>query len=270
MKFLALLLLVALSMVAAPAAAHAKIVTEAVPYEHDGVKLEGFIAYDDATEEKRPGVLVIHEWWGLNDYAKMRAKQLAEMGYVAMAVDMYGAGVLATTQPEAAALAGKVRGNPKLMRERARAAFDLLSSNKRVDPSRIAAIGFCFGGTCVLELAYSGAELAGAVTFHGGLTAPQADDLQRIKAKFLVLHGADDPLVPPAAVQAYEEGMRKANADWELIAYGGAVHTFSNPAAGTENKARGVAYDAKAAERSWQHMQLFFREIFAKELAGKK
>src|SRR5262245_56875135 len=119
MKFLALLLLVALSMVIVPAAAQAKIVAETVPYEHDGVKLEGFIAYDDATEEKRPGVLVIHEWWGLNDYAKMRAKQLAEMGYVAMAVDMYGAGVLAKTQPEAAALAGKVRGNPKLMRERA-------------------------------------------------------------------------------------------------------------------------------------------------------
>ena len=248
------------------AVAQGKIVTQAVPYEQGGTKLEGFLAYDDAAEGPRPGVLVVHEWWGLNDYAKMRAKQLAEMGYVAFAVDMYGVGVLAKTQPEAAALAGKVRGNQALMRERARAAFDVLAANQHVDPKRIAAIGFCFGGTCSLELAYSGAPLAGVVTFHGGLTAAKDEDLERIKAKVLVLHGADDPLVPATAVRAFEDSMRKAGADWELIEYGGAVHTFSNPEAGTANKERGVAYDAKAAERSWQHMQMFFREIFG---AGK-
>jgi dienelactone hydrolase len=255
-RFLAVVLLFVL-----PAMVQAKTVTKSVPYEHGGVKFEGFLAYDDSASGKRPGVLVVHEWWGLNDYAKDRAKQLAELGYVAFAADMYGAGVLAKTQPEAAALAGKLRGNP-LMRERARAAFDVLAAQDVVDKTRLAAIGFCFGGTCCLELAYSGAELAGVVTFHGGLTAPAADDLDRIKARMLALHGADDPLVPAPQVKAWEDGMRKAGADWELIAYGGAVHTFSNPAAGTANKAQGVAYDRKAAERSWQHMQLFFREIF--------
>ncbi|HTM53654.1 MAG TPA: dienelactone hydrolase family protein [Pirellulales bacterium] len=241
--------------------AYGKVITKSIDYEQGGVKFEGYLAYDDATQGKRPGVLVVHEWWGLNDYAKDRARQLAELGYVAFAADMYGKGVLAKTQPEAAALAGKLRGNP-LMRERMKAAFDVLASQEQVDKSKLAAIGFCFGGTCCLELAYSGADLAGVVTFHGGLTAPAEQDVSRIKARILALHGADDPLVPPAQVKAWEEGMRKAGVDWELIAYGGAVHTFSNPAAGSANKAQGVAYDAKAAARSWQHMQLFFREIF--------
>ena len=266
MNYLAALLPL-LPLVMMAASVQAKVVTKAVPYEQGGVKFEGYLAYDDATSGKRPGVLVVHEWWGLNDYAKERARQLAEMGYVALAVDMYGVGVLAKTPQEAAALAGKLRGTPAL-RERARAAFDALAANERVDAKRIGAIGFCFGGTCCLELAYSGADLAGVVTFHGGLTAPKDDDKKRIKAKILALHGAEDPLVPPDQVKAWEDGMRAAGVDWELIAYGGAVHTFSNPAAGTANKAQGVAYDAKAASRSWQHMQLFFREIFGE--SGQK
>jgi dienelactone hydrolase len=257
--FAAVLAFVPLSLMAV--SAQAKVVTQAVSYEIGGVKFEGYLFYDDAVSGKRPGVLVVHEWWGLNDYAKERARQLAELGYAAFAVDMYGAGVLAKTPQEAAALAGKLRGTPAL-RERARAALDVLTAFEFVDTRRIGAMGFCFGGTCCLELAYSGADLAGVVTFHGGLIAPSEEDKKRIKAKVLALHGADDPLVPPDQVKAWEDGMRAAGVDWELIAYGGAVHTFSNPAAGSANRAQGVAYDAKAAGRSWQHMQLFFREIF--------
>lgn len=254
MKFWGILfiLLIAATM------AQAEIVTKAVEYKHDDVLLEGYLAYDDAREGKRPGVLVIHEWWGLNDYAKMRARQLAEMGYVAFAVDMYGKGIVTNDPQEAGQFAGQVRGTP-LMGERAKVGLDVLLQQEQVDPERIAAIGFCFGGTGVLELAYIGADIDGVVSFHGGLSLPQED--AEIKAKILVLHGAVDPHVPKEEVDAFQDAMTNSGADWQFIAYSDAVHSFSNPNSGND-PSTGAAYDAKAARRSWQHMKLFFDELF--------
>jgi len=241
--------------------AQAKIVTKTVEYQQDGTVLQGYLAYDDAVKGPRPGVLVVHEWWGLNDFAKTRARQLAELGYVALAADMYGKGVVTKDPQEAARLAGQVRGTP-LLRQRAQAAFQVLQQNKLADSKRLAAIGFCFGGTTVLELAYSGAGLAGVVSFHGGLIPLKVEDARNVKAKFLVLHGADDPHVKAEEIAAFQEGLRQAGVDWQMIYYGDAVHSFTNPDAG-QDKSKGVAYNAKAAVRSWKHMQLFFQEIFS-------
>jgi dienelactone hydrolase len=242
-------------------AVEAKIVSQIVEYGQDGTVLRGFLAYDDGLRGKRPGVLVVHEWWGLNDFARERALKLAGQGYVALAADMYGCGVTTRDREEAGKLAGALLSNPGLLRARAQAALKALAADPRVDPKRLAAIGFCFGGATVLELAYSGADLAGVVSFHGGLPRPQADDLQRIKAAVLVLHGADDPHVPGADLAAFEQAMRQAGADWQMVFFGGAVHSFTNPAAG-DHKASGAAYDARAARRSWRCMQEFFQEIW--------
>jgi dienelactone hydrolase len=239
----------------------AKVVTQTVTYRQDGTAMQGFLAYDDGLQGKRPGVLVVHEWWGLNDFARERAVKLGGLGYVALAADMYGGGATTRDREEAGKLAGALRGNPDLLRARARAALKVLAADPRVDPKRLAAIGFCFGGTTVLELAYSGADLAGVVSFHGGLPRPQPGDLKRLKAKILVLHGADDPHVPAADIAAFEQAMRQAGTDWQMVFFGGAVHGFTNPAAG-DNKASGVAYDARAARRSWRCLQEFFREIW--------
>jgi dienelactone hydrolase len=239
----------------------AALVTKTITYKQNDTEMRGFLAYDDAFPGKRPGVLVVHEWWGLNDFAKDKAKQLAGLGYVALAADMYGNGVTTTSREEAARLAA-LRQNPPLLRARALAALHALAADPRVNPKRLAAIGFCFGGTTVLELAYSGADLAGVVSFHGGLPKAQPDDLKHIKAAILVLHGADDPHVPAADIAAFQEAMRKAGADWQMVFFGGAVHGFTNPAAGSD-KATGVAYDARAAKRSWRCMREFFREVFA-------
>ena len=244
----------------------AKLVTKTVEYQQDGTVMRGFLAYDDAPAGKRPGVLVVHEWWGLNDFAKQIAKQLAGLGYVALAADMYGNGHTTTDREEAVKL-GALRQNSPLLRARAQAALKALAAEPNVDPKRLAAIGFCFGGTTVLELAYSGANLAGVVSFHGGLPQASPDDLKRLKAAILVLHGADDPHVSPADIAAFEQAMRQAQADWQMVLFGGAVHGFTNPANGN-NPASGVAYDAKAAGRSWQYMQDFFRELFATKGTG--
>jgi dienelactone hydrolase len=241
---------------------NARLVTQTVEYRQNGTVMQGFLAYDDAFPAPRPGVLVVHEWWGLNDFAQAKAKELAGLGYVALAADMYGNGRTTTDREEAAQLAGALRGNPELLRARARAALKALAAQPRVDPQRLAAIGFCFGGTTVLELAYSGADLAGVVSFHGGLPRTQPGDLQHIKAAILVLHGADDPHVPAADITAFEQAMRQAGADWQMVFIGGAVHGFTNPANG-DNPATGVAYQAKGARRSWRYMEEFFREIFA-------
>jgi dienelactone hydrolase len=183
------------------------------------------------------------------------------MGYVAFAADMYGQGKVTKNPEEARVWATEVRGNTPLMRARAHAGLKVLAQNKLVDPHKLAAIGFCFGGTAVLELAYSGADVRGVVSFHGGLTAPKPEDLKNIKASILVLHGADDTHVTPEAIAAFEDGMRQAKADWQMVLFGGAVHGFTNP----ENKGSklpGVGYDAKAAARSFKYMEIFFKEIF--------
>ncbi len=248
-----------LLLLAADARAGAR--TQAVEYRHGQTVLEGYLAYDDAVAGKRPGVVVVHEWMGLNDYAKKRAEQLAGLGYVAFAIDMYGKGVRPKGDKEAAALAGKYRGDRKLMRERAAAGLDALRSNPMTDPRRIAAVGYCFGGTTVLEMARSGAPLAGVVSFHGGLDTPTPEDARNIKGKVLALHGADDPFAPAAQRAAFEDEMRKGGVDWQLVVYGGAVHGFTNPDNGTD-KSKGLAYDANADRRSWEAMKAFFEELF--------
>ena len=255
---LALTILLSSLVAATPAAA--KVITEVIPYTQNGTALKGFMAYDDAISGKRPGILVVHEYWGLNEFAKQRAEKLAEMGYVALAADMYGDGKVTQNPEEARQLASHIRGTP-LMRERARAALQLLSAQKLVDPERLAAIGFCFGGTTVLELAYSGAPVRGVVSFHGGLTVPKPEDWQKIKASFLILHGAEDPHIKPEDIATFQAAMRQGGADWQMNFYGGAVHSFANPEAGND-KSKGVAYNPKAATRSWQAMQLFLQEIF--------
>jgi dienelactone hydrolase len=252
------------ALFAAATATRAAVKTETVEYKQGDTICEGYLAYDDESKDKRPGVLVVHEWTGLNDYSKKRARQLAEMGYVAFAADIYGKGVRASNPTDAAKLAAKYKEDRKLMRARAQAGLDVLKKQPSVDPSRVAAIGYCFGGTTVLELARSGAELSGVVSFHGGLAAPTPEDAKAIKGKVLALHGADDPFVPAKEVAAFEEEMRKGGVDWQLVKYGGAVHSFTNPSAG-DDPSKGAAYNASADRRSWQAMKDFFAEIFKKK-----
>ncbi len=239
----------------------AKLVTKTVEYKQDGTVCKGYLAYDDALKGKRPGVLVVHEYWGLNDFTRKKAEQLAGLGYVAFAADIYGQGLVTQDPQEAARLAGGLRGNKPLLRSRAQAALKVLSETPPADQQRLGAIGFCFGGTTVLELASSGADLKGVVSFHGGLTSPAPEELKGIKTAILVLHGADDPHVKAEDIAAFQDAMKQGGIDWQMVFFGGAVHAFMNPAA--NNRAAGVAYDPRAARRSWQYMQDFFKELFA-------
>ena len=244
----------------------AKVITKPVAYEQAGVKLEGYLAYDDAklpAGQKAPGVLVVPEWWGLTDYAKGRAEQLAQLGYVAFAVDMYGAGVTTTDPKKAGELAGQFYGKP-LMAERAQAGLDQLLGTGLVDAGRVAAIGYCFGGSTVQALAYSGAPLAGIVSFHGGLIPVPADAAAKTKARILVCHGAVDPFVSKDQVDAFTKAMNDGKFDYQFVSYAGAVHAFTNPGADELAKATGlpIAYNAAADHRSWAHMKVFFKELF--------
>lgn len=239
----------------------AGVKTEVVTYTHGDTTLEGFLAWDDAVTGKRPGVLVIHQWMGVTDNERMRAEMLAKLGYIALAVDVYGKGVRPTSTQEAGALAGKYKGDRALLRGRLAAGLAELKRNPKVYPSRIAAIGYCFGGTAALDLARSGADVAGVVSFHGALDTPTPADAKRIRGKVLVLHGADDPWVPSEQVLAFEREMRDAGVDWQLVAYGGAVHAFTQKEAGNDNS-RGAAYNERADRRSWEAMRAFFAELF--------
>jgi dienelactone hydrolase len=240
---------------------HAAIHTETVEYKQGDTALEGFVAYDDAIQGKRPGVLVVHQWMGLTDYEKKRAEMLAQLGYVAFCADIYGKGVRPQNATEAGAQAGKYKSDRQLLRARVNAGLDALRQQPLVDSKRVAAIGYCFGGTTVLELARSGADVAGVVSFHGGLDAPDPADGKNIKCKVLVCHGADDPFSSPQDIAAFENEMRKGGVDWQLIKYGGAVHSFTQPMAGNDNS-KGAAYNEKADQRSWEAMNRFFAEIF--------
>jgi dienelactone hydrolase len=244
-----------------PLVAVAAIKSEPVEYKVGDNVFEGVFYYDDADTAPRRAVLVCHEWYGLNDYAKRRAEQLAKMGYVALAADVYGKGVLAKSADEASKMAKVLKDDRATLRARANAALAALKARKEVDPKKVAAIGYCFGGTTALELARSGAELVGIVAFHAGLSTPNPDDAKNIKGKVLVCHGADDPFVPPAEVQGFAEEMRKGKVNWELVMYGGAVHTFTNPAGGND-PSKGSAYNEQADRRSWEAMKDFFGEVF--------
>lgn len=255
------LLLITGLLIAATTLARGGVKNSEVEYRDGDTVLEGYLAYDDAVSGKRPGILVVHDWMGISAETRRRCDMLAGLGYVAFAADIYGKGVRPTSPQEASTQAMKYKGDRALFRRRLNVALDQLRKDPRVDPARLAAIGFCFGGTGVLELARSGADVRGVVSFHGGLDSLHPQDAQAIKAKVLVLHGADDPTMSAADVAAFQDEMRKAGVDWEMVYYGGAVHAFTNPGAGSDNS-RGVAYNARADKRSWQAMRDFFDEIF--------
>lgn len=240
--------------------ARAEIKLETIEYKQGEVTCEGVVAYDTAVQGKRPGVLIVHQWKGLTNYERKRAEMLAQLGYVVLCADIYGKGIRADNAQDASALAGKYKGDRALLRARVNAGLAQLKKLTQVDPARTAAMGYCFGGTTVLELARSGADVKAVVIFHGGLNTPNAADAKAIKGRVLALHGADDPFVPPAEVAAFEDEMRKAGIDWQLVSYGGAVHSFTDWNAGTDNS-KGAAYNEKADKRSWEAMKVFFAEV---------
>ena len=242
------------------APAFAAIKTQVVEYKQGDTLLEGYLAYDSSGPAKKPGILVVHEWTGLGAYAKKRAEMLAQLGFVAFAADIYGKGIRPTDPKEAGKISSAYKNDRALLRARATAGLKELEKQPNVDATKVAAIGYCFGGTTVLELARSGAPLQGIVSFHGGLDSPHPEDAKQIKAKVLILHGADDPHVPEAQVQAVENELKAAKVDWQLIKYSGAVHAFTNPDAGNDNS-KGAAYNESADKRSWQAMKDFFGEI---------
>jgi dienelactone hydrolase len=254
-------LLIMLTLLCLAVTAEAAVKTKIIEYTQGDTVLEGYLAWDDALSSRQPGVLVVHEWIGIAPYIKQRTEALAKLGYVAFAADIYGKGVRPETQADAAKTAKLYMGNRPLLQARVNAGFDILKAQKSVDQQRLAAIGYCFGGSSVLELARSGADVKGVVSFHGILATPTPQDARKIRSKVLVLHGADDPYVKPDEVAAFQDEMRNANVDWQFISYSNAVHRFTNPEAGNDNS-KGAAYNEKADKRSWESMKLFFAEIF--------
>jgi dienelactone hydrolase len=255
-----MLIAAALAAGAAPPA-RAEVKTREVTYTHDGVTFKGHLAWDGAAKGKRPGVLVVHEFWGLNDYARGRAERLAGLGYVAFACDMYGEGKVTEHPEEAGRFAAEVRQNVKTWQGRAQAALKVLQDDEHVDPGKLAAIGYCFGGSTALELAYSGAPLAAVATFHAALPVPDEDQARAIKAKVLVNHGAADTFIPEATCQKLRAALEGAKVDYEFIYYGGTVHSFTVP--GAEQKGvKGIAYNEAADRRSWREMLRLFGEVF--------
>jgi dienelactone hydrolase len=240
--------------------ASAKIVTQTVEYKDGDAPLEGYLAYDDSFSGPRPGVLVVHQWMGLTDYEENRAVMLAHLGYVAFCADIYSKGIRPQSIAAAGAEATKYKTDRALLRQRVNAGLAELKKNPLVDTKRVAAIGYCFGGTTVLELARSGAELNGVVSFHGGLDSPTPADGKNIKCKVLVCHGADDPFEKAEDLAAFEAEMRAAQVDWRLIKYGGAVHSFTQPMA--NDNPPGAKYNERADQRSWTDMKAFFAESF--------
>ena len=252
-----------LTACAAPPA-FAEVKTETVSYEHDGTTFEGFLAYDDELEGPRPGVLVVHEWWGLNDYAKTRCAMLAELGYVAFALDMYGGGKTAGHPEEAAKFAGMVRENKDRWRGRALAGLAVLREHERCEAENVAAIGYCFGGATVLQLAYAQAPVKGVVSFHGALPAATAEEAAGMKAAALICHGAADSFVPPDQVKACLDPLERAGVDYTFMAFAGAKHGFSNPGA-DDRGMDGLKYDPKADARSWAAMNAMFDALLLGE-----
>jgi dienelactone hydrolase len=234
--------------------ASATLKTKKIAYKDGNVECQGFLAWDDAVKGPRPGVLVLHEWWGLDDYARGRAEQLAKLGYVAFAADMYGNGKVAEHPREAGQLAGKVRANVQDWRKRAASALDVLASQPQCDKNKLAAIGYCFGGSTALQLAYSGADLKAVVTFHAALPAPTPEEARQIKAAILVCHGADDKFIPDQAIKSFRDALDKAGVKYEFVSYPDTVHSFTVPGADKHNIA-GMKYNKTADEDSWKRMK---------------
>ncbi len=253
-------------VLAIPALLVAKVVGKSVEYKSGDVTLKGYLAYDSSIKEKRPGVLVIHEWWGLTGYPKHRAEMLAKLGYVAFAADMFGDGKIAENPTDAQKYAGESMKDFSALKAKFEAALDLLKKDDHVDPTNIAAIGYCYGGGVVLNMARAGLDLKGVVSFHGSLGAATTAEKGNVKAKLLVCSGAADKFISPQDVEKFKKEMSDAGADMKYVAYEGALHAFSNPEATALGKKFNIpiAYNAKADKRSWNEMQDFFKMIFKK------
>jgi dienelactone hydrolase len=246
-------------LVLSASAAHATVKTKVVNYDYDGTKLKGFLAWDDAVTGKRPGVLVVHEWWGLNDYARKRAEELAKLGYVAFACDMYGNGKFTEHPKEAGQFAGEVRKNLKTWQGRALAGLKVLQDCELVDGNHLAAIGYCFGGSTALELAYVGAPLKAVATFHAALPVPTPEQAKAIKPRILICHGADDSFIPQETIDQFKAALDGVKVNYQFKSYPGAVHSFTVPGADKVGM-KGLAYNAAADQQSWSAMQALFRE----------
>lgn len=251
-------------LVAVTAPLSAAVVGKPLEYRAGDVTLKGFIAYDDSSTAKRPAVLVVHEWWGHNDYARDRARMLAELGYVALAVDMYGDGKQASHPEEANKFSSEIANNLPLAKARFLAAMDAVKQHPLTDDDRIAAIGYCFGGAVVLTMARQGLDLDAVASFHGALATPQPAQPNAVTARVLVLHGADDPFIPPEQVEQFKKEMQDAGVDYKFIAYPGASHAFTNPDAdhfGHEFNLP-LRYNEAADRASWAELQSFLRDTF--------
>lgn len=240
------------------------IVTKEVSYSSDSVTLKGFLAYNENQKDVRPGVIVVHEWWGHNQYARKRAKMLAELGYIALAVDMYGDGKQANHPDDAGKFAMAIMQNMPTAKARFNAGLNFLKEQPQTDKSKLAAIGYCFGGGIVLRMAVGGEDLKGVVSFHGSLPTDSVENPKQIKAKLLVCNGEADKFVPVEQIDAFKKAMVDAGINFKFVNYPGAVHSFTNPDADSLGKKFNLplAYNKQADEQSWLEMQKFFKEIF--------
>jgi len=250
----------------AAGASHAAVVVKDVTYKEGDTTYKGVLAYDDAMKDKRPGMIVVHEWWGITKHVRDYTKELASKGYTALAVDMYGGGKTADNPKDAGALSGAVSGDPGLMQARFDAGKKFLLSQPTVDPKRVGAIGFCFGGGVVLNMARAGEDLRGVASFHGSLGTKTPAKPGGLRSKVLVMNGADDPFVKPEAIDAFKKEMDAAMVSYRFIDYPGAVHAFTNPEATEKGKQFNLplAYNADADQKSKAEMLRFFSEIFGK------
>jgi len=251
-----------LAVLTTPALAELK--HKVVSYEHEKKTFKGYLVWDDAIKGKRPGVLVVHEWWGLNQHAKDQADKLAKLGYIAFACDMYGDGKVVEHPKDAGKMAGEVRANVKEWQARAKAGLEQLKKSELTDGDKLAAIGYCFGGSTALQLAYTGENLKAVSTFHAALPTPSEEEAKAIKAKIVINHGGDDKFIPEKAIKGFREALDKAKVDYKFISYPGVVHSFTVP--GIEKKeVPGLKYDEKADKESWQAMRDLFKSAFGEK-----
>ena len=248
-----------------PALAQAEVQGQEVTYQANGTTLKGYVAYDNAIQGKRPGVLVVHEWWGHNEYARKRARMLAQLGYTALAVDMYGDGKQAHHPDDAGKFAGEVSKNMPMAKARFEAGMNVLRKDETVDSGRLAAIGYCFGGGVVLNMARQGEDLKGVLSFHGSLATDSPAEPGKVKARIMSFSGEADPMIGAESVTAFKKEMDNAGANYRVVTYPGAKHSFTNPDADELGKKfkLPLAYDAEADKDSWQQATVFLREVFS-------